>query len=97
MVSKPLQSSKLVSKSLDAKQPVPNLGGVAAFVKAVVKHTSPARGFLKPSTQVNSILLPTVSVATASSLVIKEDGVAWIPPLRVVVSPQQRIRVWTLG
>jgi len=41
--------------------------------------------------------LPTVSVASASSLVIKEDGVAWIPPLRVVVSPQQRIRVWTLG
>lgn len=60
MVFKPLQGSELVSKSLDATQPVPNLGGVAAFVKAVVKHTFPATGFLKPSTQVNSSLAYSV-------------------------------------
>jgi hypothetical protein len=55
-----------------------NLGGVVAFVKAVVKHTSPTRdflrrGFLNPSTQVNSIPLPTMSVVSKSSLVIKEE------------------------
>jgi hypothetical protein len=74
MVSKPLQSSKLVSKPQIAVQLVPDLGGVAASVKAVVKHTTPARGFLRrgflnPSIQVNSIPLPKVSVALSSTLI----------------------------
>jgi hypothetical protein len=47
---------------------------VAASVKAVVKHTTPAtgflrRGFLNPSIQVNSIPLPKVSVALSSTLI----------------------------
>lgn len=92
MVSKPLQSLKLVSKPLAAMQTVPNLGGVAAFVKAVVKHTTPLRGFLRrgflnPSMQVNSILMPKVSVASSSTLVLKEYEVAGVSIRKVLTIP----------
>jgi hypothetical protein len=60
----------------------------ALSVNAVVKHSTPVRDFLrwellKPSPEVEVIphLSPKVSVASSSTLVVKEDGVEGAPSL----------------
>jgi len=81
--TKSLQHSKVEDRlvveeiSVDAAQPLLNYVGVAISMKAIVKQSSPVRGFLRkgvPQSVSATLLSPKMSVASSSTLVAKEDG-----------------------
>jgi hypothetical protein len=88
--TKSLQHSKVEDRlvveeiSVDAAQPLLNYVGVAISMKAIVKQSSPVRGFLRkgvPQSVSATLLSPKMSVASSSTLVAKEDGVEGTPSL----------------
>jgi hypothetical protein len=94
METKPFQLLKmgdclLVEEvSVAAALPVLDSDGVATSMKADVKHSTPVRGFLRlgflkpsPALQVFPHLSHKVSVASPSTLVLKEDWVEGAPSL----------------
>jgi hypothetical protein len=87
METKPLQPSKMEDcllaeeVSVVAAFPMLDSAGVVASVKAFVKHSTPVRGFLRRgflnpslSVQVTPHFPSKVSVASSSTLIIKEGG-----------------------
>jgi hypothetical protein len=71
-----------------AALPMLDSNGVAVSMKAGAKHSTPVRSFLRRGFFKNSLavhvsphLSPKVSVATPSTLVLKEDGVKGAPSL----------------
>jgi hypothetical protein len=94
METKPMQLAKMGDclladvVSVAAALPVLDPVGMAASVKIDVKHSTMRRSFLRrgfpklsPAVHVSPHLLPKVSIASPSTLVVKEDEVEGVPSL----------------